>query len=133
MEKPRFKNKYLNDTIIEKGHCYTVKSKFETKLPHLSQRVVFALEISKEIASEFRDISSNLSFETTKKNNQPLTLIEGSVITTSADTYASIDRFLDFYVDTDESIGEFWAEFQAEHQENKSQNKQAMPKRRKFK
>lgn len=131
MDKPRFKNKVLHEYLIEQGNCYTVKKAVESKLPHLSQRVVFAIEVDKEMMSDLRDISPKLVFDTTK--GKSIKLVEGTVVTTSSDLYGSVDKFLNFYVDTDEKISEAWIEFSSEKQSNKSQNKQSMPKRRKLK
>lgn len=129
MTKPKFKNKYLNDFIIEKGNCFTVKPQFETKLPHPSQRVVFAIEVSKEMTSEMRDIAPDLVFETTK--DKPSRLVEGAIITTSADMYGSMEKFLSFYVNTDEKIKEFWESYSSDQPAQKASNKAtAAPRRR---
>jgi benzoyl-CoA reductase/2-hydroxyglutaryl-CoA dehydratase subunit BcrC/BadD/HgdB len=122
MENPKFKNRYLNDLIIENGDCYTIKPQYETKVAHPSQVVVFAIPADGDLLSELKDIDPKLIFETTK--GQPIKIIENSIITTSADFYGSYEKFRNFYDKTDDKIKEFWMAYSSSKKQLKQQGKQ---------
>lgn len=131
MIKPEFKDMYVTKFIIENGKCYTIKKEKLDKVNDY-QKVVFAIELKNKFLMVLKDLSigSNLSLETTKKKGF-IDVAENMVVTTSADTFSSLDSFLSFYEETDIIIEEFISEYQTENLENSLKTKNInKPKKR---
>lgn len=108
MTPPKFKDDYITREIIHRGFCYTIKDRALPKIKNDYQHVVFAVELNKENINIFKDLSTTdeLKMETTKKSGF-ISVVADSVITTSADSFKSMARFLSIYERTEKSIDEF--------------------------
>lgn len=112
MEKPQFKDEYVTKAILENGKCYSVKPLAKKSLKNEYQKVIFALELEGDDLMRIKDltIGNSSDLETTKKKGI-LTIKEGMIITTAADSFDSKEKFEKFYEDTDIQVGDFINEY----------------------
>lgn len=133
MTKPEFKDEYVMRAILENGKCYSVKPHVKKSLKNAYQNVIFALELQGNDLNKIKDMSKgeDLNIETTKKKGF-IKIKEDLVITTSADVFENMDKFLKFYESTDIPVGDFIDECSDNlSQSNKNQKKPtARPKRK---
>lgn len=124
---PRFKDKKVENLIMQYGDCYTIKRKYESQLSNPFQKVVFAVLIEGDVLNELKDVSPELIFESL--SGKKISVASGNVITTTADSYDDDNEFLLFYEETTERIKEQVQAYFAEKNAKKG-NKPSVPRRK---